>query len=356
MFAKRATNLRLPPSPVKFAGMMRFFIVFLVCFYSCAHRPLHRTQQYAPAPESSAPVYSNLSYWAAHPWKPDAADSIPADLRGEQRDSLADVFFIYPTTYTGQKDEWNASVNDPVLNAKTDYSSILYQASVFNQHCRVFAPRYRQVHLSAFYSDAPEAMAALDTAYADVKEAFEFYLTHYNNGRPIIIAGHSQGAHMSQLLVKEFFDGTPLYRQLVAAYIIGWPVPENKFAQVPSCKTPGQTGCFCSWRTYREGYVPEYIQKEKPVAVVTNPLTWTTENTAAPPRLNNGSVLRNFSKVIKGTTGAQVHGGVLWVRKPRFPGGAFFNTRNYHIADINLFYVNIRQNAGQRIREFLEQQ
>ena len=70
---------------------------------------------------------------------------------------------------------WNAAIDDSALSEKTDYSTILYQASVFNQNCRVFAPRYRQAHLRAFFSDKKlNAMAAFDIAYSDVKTAFEY--------------------------------------------------------------------------------------------------------------------------------------------------------------------------------------
>jgi hypothetical protein len=192
------------------------------------------------------PGYENPDYWAALPWKKDFSDSTPLPLRNARRDSLADVFFVHPTTYTGTMTGWNADINDSSLNVKTDRSSILFQATAFNQLSRVFAPRYRQSHLSAFFSSDKEALASFDTAYTDVKAAFELYLRKYNNGRPIIIAGHSQGAKMASQLLKEFFDGKTLYKQLVVAYIIGWPVPKNYFAEIPVGNTPGQTGCFCT--------------------------------------------------------------------------------------------------------------
>jgi hypothetical protein len=79
--------------------------------------------------------------WAAHPWKWDPSDSIPKPLRNETRDSMVDVFFLHPTTFTSLKSKeiGNAAIDDDYINAKTDYSTILFQASVFNQQCRVFA-------------------------------------------------------------------------------------------------------------------------------------------------------------------------------------------------------------------------
>ena len=321
---------------------------------SCSPRYSAYVTRYEEAPKEAAPNYSHLFYWAAHPGKADPSDSIPAGITDRSRDTLADVFFIHPTTYTGKKEGWNADINDAALNAKTDYSSILYQASVFKQHARVFAPRYRQGHLSAFYKDSSISVPVFEEAYGDVRRAFVHYLETYHNNRPLIIAGHSQGALMAQMLLREFVDGKPLQKRVVAAYIIGWPVPQNYFKALRVCATPVDTGCFCSWRTFQEGYRPDYVAKEVPAAV-TNPLTWTTDTVYAPREQNKGSVLRDFNEVVLNTTDARIYGGVLWVTKPKFPGSALFITRNYHIGDINLFYMNLRENVEQRIKAFLNQ-
>jgi hypothetical protein len=335
--------------------MLRISGVFalVVLFCSCSNKYASYEVHYRFDGKDSLPYYANLEYWAAHPWKKDPSDSLPVKLLQDPRDSLADVFFIYPTSYTEARDGWNASINDPGINAKTDYTSILYQASVFNRHARVFAPRYRQAHLSAFFADNNTTRAAFDTAYADLRRAFVFYLEHFNHNRPMIIAGHSQGGKMTERLLREFFDGKPLQQKLVAAYIVGWSIPQNIFDHIPPCDSAGQTGCFCGWRTFRKDYIPPYIQQETTQSFVTNPLTWSTSTAYAGRDANKGSVLRDFRKIIPHTTDAQIHGGVLWVSRPRFPGSAFYKTRNYHVADINLFYMNIRANVEQRIMAYL---
>jgi hypothetical protein len=330
---------------------LAIFIAFAMSGCSSRSQPAVRT--YEVANPSPVPDYNRLEYWAAHPWKKDPSDSIPTGISDRTTDSLVDVFFIHPTTYWGDKDEWNADVNNPRLNRKTDYSSILYQASVFNQHARVFAPRYRQVHLSAFHTDSNKVKPYFDTAYADIRTAFLYYLQHHNKDRPFIIAGHSQGALMSEFLLREFVDGKPLQARLVAAYIIGWPVMPGLFQKIKVCETPIETNCFCSWRTLRQGYVPTYMKKEKARAFVTNPISWTTDSIPATPAQNRGGVLRNFNEVVPATTGARINGGVLWVEKPRFPGSTFFWTKNYHIADVNLFYMSIRENVADRISSYL---
>ncbi len=304
----------------------------------------------------TAPDYSQLSNWAAHPWKWDPSDSIPRPLRlNTATDSAADVFFIHPTSFLAEdRPEWNAAINDEALNQKTDYSSILYQASAFHDHTRVFAPRYRQAHYRSFFTDDHEAAArAFDTAYADVKRAFLQYLT-LNAHRPLIIAAHSQGTLHAVRLLKEFFDGNPLAEQLVAAYLIGMPVPEKTFTSIPVCTDSTQTGCYVSWRTYRQGYIDTlFVSKENFKASVVNPLTWDTSSVYAPRNLNSGGILKKFNKLKKGVVDAQIHQNVLWTSKPRFFGNIFLRQKNYHIGDINLFYNNIRINLEQRIRHFL---
>jgi pimeloyl-ACP methyl ester carboxylesterase len=329
-------------------------IFTLILLSSCAKTYQGYAPDYRFDNPSTEPDYSQLNYWAAHPDKKDPSDSLVNQLQPEVRDSSVDVFFIYPTTYTGKRQGWNADINDAGLNAKTDYTSILYQASVFNRDCRVFAPRYRQAHFSAFFIPAEDSKPYFDTAYADVKKAFAYYLAHENKGRPMIIAGHSQGAMMAERLLKEFFDNKPLTKLLVAAYIVGWPIPQNSFEQLPVCSSPEQTGCFCGWRTFREGYRPRYVKREKDSSYVTNPLSWDTTETFIPKEENKGSVLREYNKVIPHTTGARLSKGVLWATRPHFPGWIFYRTKNYHIADMNLFYVNLRENVGQRIHAYFK--
>jgi hypothetical protein len=307
--------------------------------------------------QTTTPDYSNLDNWAAHPWKHDAADSVPEPLLKDfVADSTADVFFIHPTTYLDKNQPfgWNAPVDDIELNKKTDNTTILKQGSIFNIAGRVFAPRYRQAHIDAYYTtDTVTARAALDEAYSDVKAAFEYYMAHYNKGRPVIIASHSQGTTHAKRLLKEFFDGKPLQQKLIAAYIVGIAVEPNWFTHLQPCTTPAQTGCFCTWRTLETGYLTPFVQNEKFTAVVTNPLTWDASLPNADRESNPGAVLFNFNKIVKHVAGANVHSGVLWTDKPHFFGSILYAEKNYHIADYNFYYISVRNNVQQRLKAYL---
>ncbi len=306
---------------------------------------------------SGRPDYTNLHYWAAHPDKWDPSDSVPKALQGKQAEALADVFFLHPTSYTSGKDSIldNARIDDPYLNRKTDYSSILYQASIFNQSGRVFAPRYRQAHLRMYYvRDTARALAAFDTAYADIRQAFLYYLSHYNTGRPIIIASHSQGTTHAKRLLREFFDTEgPLRRQLVAAYLLGIPVEKKYFQVLEPCKDSLSTGCYLSWRTYRRGYENAYVSPKDSSIAVINPYTWNASPGKISSTAHQGAVLYAFNKVYQHTQSAEIAGNALWISKPKFPWGFLYTTRNYHAGDYNLFYVDIRTDIGRRIVQYL---
>ncbi len=335
-----------------------FLLVLLLAgLFSCSDKYQSFKSHYQFKSPDGKPDYGNLDYWAAHPWKQDPSDSVPAPLKNETRDSVADVFFLHPTTYTLKRKtkRQNADIDDDYINAKTDYSTILFQASVFNQQCRVFAPRYRQAHISNFYlKDKEKKDKAFDLAYDDLKNAFVYYLKNWNKGRPIIIASHSQGSLLAERLLKEFFEDRPLQNKLVVAYIIGWPVPKEYFSSLEMCTDSLQTDCLCSWRTFRNGFVPYYLKSENGNSYVTNPLSWTTTNEYASKKLNKGSVLTKFNTVYYQTTDARISNGLLYVKKPKFPWSFLYFSRNYHIADINLFYLNIRENTRQRIVAYLK--
>jgi len=305
---------------------------------------------------TDVPDYSRPEFWTAHPAKDDESDRTPEGGRVTCDLSAADVFFIHPTTYIGSKNEdrWNASLSDSKLNKKTDEGSILFQASAFNFAGRVYAPRYRQAHFHAYFTaDTASAHKAFDRAYRDVRAAFRYYLENENKGRPIILAGHSQGTNHAERLIDEFFTGTSLKKRLVAAYLIGMPVRKDRFADIMPCSDSTDTGCFVSWRTFKKGYRLRPPLTSNKVSV-TNPLSWKTDEQFMPASANKGSLFYKFNKIYRHKMEAQVAKDILWTNKPRFLGSVFLRTKNYHVADINFFYFNIRENAALRVRKFAE--
>ncbi len=345
---------------------MRNLIVIVAGLFlmSCSQSNYSKYAQiYEADALSELPDFSDLRYWAAHPNKKDPSDSIPKNVKSNQVASKeVDVFFVYPTSYLDRTLPYglNAPLKESKINIYTDYSALLYQASVFNEVGKIYAPRYRQANILAYYpvtaADTVKAIAAFELAYNDVKAAFEYYLANNNNGRPIIIASHSQGSTHTIRLLKEFFDNKPLYKQLVAAYVVGMALDPKIYTSLKACTTPDQTGCICAWRTFMDGHIEPFVEKEKFTSIVTNPLSWNNNDTIVDRKLNEGSLLYNFNKLIPKVAGAINHEGVLWTPKPRFFGNFVIKTKNYHIADYNLYYASIRKNAALRVNNFVQNQ
>ncbi|HEV7230749.1 MAG TPA: DUF3089 domain-containing protein [Bacteroidia bacterium] len=328
------------------------FFSFLLCLTSCLVPVRSFPKTKTPPP----PDYSRQSSWASLPAIKDSADALPpiVGAKDGQADAKVDVFFIHPTSYLIGH-HWNADVRNKALNRFTDRSTIRGQASVFNESCKIYAPRYRQAEIMAYLDKKGNAQPAFDTAYRDVKNAFIYYLKNYNHGRPIIIASHSQGTDHAVRLLHDFFDhDSILYKQLVACYIIGRPVTPGTFKTIVPCDSAGQTGCFVSWNTLRWGREKLFSEKQ-PQLECTNPLSWRRDTLYVPASANKGSVRFTFKTVDKGIADAKcTPGGLLWVHAPRHRGYA--RSKSYHLYDYNFFYVSIRENVKDRINAYFRNQ
>jgi hypothetical protein len=311
--------------------------------------PVHHFSWY---PEPSIPDYSDPNSWAALPDKKDSADAIPpnSNEKDAQADALVDVFYIYPTlNYSGKG--WNADIHDKRINKRVDKFPIRFQASAFNGSCKVYAPRYRQATLYSFTKRGNHnGYKALSLAYEDVKSSFEYYLEHYNKGRPFIIASHSQGSRHAYLLLQDYFENNDvLHKQLVAAYIIGFRT-DSFYYCIPRCDSASQTGCIISWNTYKWGKKTnnEFLGSNY---FCTNPLSWTSDTSYCGYEMNLGGLPRRFDRIDEHVSDAKIQDQLLWIHKPRKRGYYGF-AKNFHVSDYNLFYMNIRKNVQTRIDSY----
>ena len=313
---------------------------------------LNPSHAFADTPPPTPPNYADPAHWAALPDRQDPADSVPTGAVDLQATAVADVFFIHPTTFLSS-DAWNQSLDDTVTNLMTDQMVMLGQASVFNGCCRVYAPRYRQATLAAFYATGENGPQALGLAYQDVVTAFRHYIAHFNEGRPFILASHSQGSRHADLLLRDEIIHTELMDQLVAAYLVGFPFDESSGLAV--CDSPTQTGCQVTWNTVGPHAGDLFAS---PTNICVNPLTWLADNTRVGHAANLGAVnLLSAQTHEAGAADAQCLDGRLYVseiRSDRY-GARPLGRDNYHVFDYALFYVNIRQNAETRVDTFLRQ-
>jgi len=338
-----------------------------------------QTQVDKSGPENSGPEpdYSKLEFWAASPSKVDSSDIIPIGVERQEDLPKADVFFIHPTTYISSNGNsyelselskhpfkglkilkaspWNASLLDDSVNVKTDILSIANQATAFNGSGQVYAPRYRQANIKAFIAPkgSSNAELAFDLAYQDVKKAFEYYLEHFNQGRPIVIASHSQGALHAERLLKEFFDQKPLIDRLVVAYLVGYTMSPDGFKAIPIGSDPLQTGSVVGWQSFNEdaSFTKEELDSfSKTIAV--NPLSWTTNEEWA-EGTEKQRVLNPQGSVVSETVSARIDEyGRLMVKTPSSLKAWLKGSKNYHVWDYNLFWESIRTNVEERIDAF----
>jgi hypothetical protein len=137
---------------------------------------------------------------------------------------------------------------------------VLYQAARYTQHCRLFAPVYRQITLQGIgVSGAGGATPAMRrTAYTDVRDAWRDYLGRYNHGRGVVLIGHSQGTFVLRELVRREIDAKPKMRNLlISGVLLGGNVLVKQdqavggdFKYVRGCRSPRQFGCIVAYSSF----------------------------------------------------------------------------------------------------------
>jgi hypothetical protein len=169
-----------------------------------------------------------------------------------RNDARYDCFYVYPTVSSQPTDNANLNV-DPEQTAIAQY-----QASRFSQGCRMYAPVYRQLTLSAISKPRESGGATETQAYTDVQNAWREYLRKRNKGRGVVLIGHSQGSFMLRELIKREIDDKPaVRRKLISALLLGGNVEVRKgsdrggdFDHVPACRKRAQTGCVVGYSMY----------------------------------------------------------------------------------------------------------
>jgi hypothetical protein len=326
------------------------------------------SQAFRDAPQLQRNAYDAPGMWFARPglrddpsrWTPAGMSAAPA--------GRAAVFFIHPTSLI-RGDAWNAALAD----AETNWRARVFlrgQASAIAEAGEVWAPRYRQATFGAFLTTEPDAQRALDLAYRDVLAAFDAFLAQAGTKRPLILAGHSQGALHLQRLLRERIAGTPIARRIVAAYVVGWPISTTTDLPrmgLPACERPDQARCILSWASFAEPADPGMIvdtydastgftgQSRRGTPILcTNPLTGGVGG-AAPATANLGTLLPSedlsTATLVKGSVPARCDDrGFLLIGEPPQLGNYVLPGNNYHVYDYSLFWANVRVDAVRRLR------
>lgn len=329
------------------------------------------TAEFTAEPALAINVYDDPAMWISRPGLDAGKDPVrwlPEGYSDDGGTMRAAVFFIHPTSYL-EKARWNAPLDDPESRERAELF-VRGMGSPFNRSRNLWAPRYRQATIGAFLTEAPEATQALDMAYGDVLQAFDYFIDSIDNDTPIILVGHSQGAFHLRRLIRDRIAGTPLAKRIAAAYVIGWPVSvahDLPAMSLPACAAPDQAGCVMSWISFAEpadnamlvksfGHRPGLDGQaigDSPF-LCTNPLTGGAE-ADAPASANHGTLVPDI-RAKSGRLTAQMvparcgDDGFLYIGPPPELGPYVLPGNNYHLYDIPLFWADLRADAARRVK------
>jgi len=289
-----------------------------------------------------------------------------------------DVFYLYPSSWAkvNAEDPIICEIDNPVM---IQQSKLAYdrQVSAFETIANIYAPYYRQDDAKSTLQMAVEEQQDIvkGVPLTDATAAFEYYIEHYNNGRPFILASHSQGSNVMIYILQDYMKAHPdVYQRMVAAYVLGYSITDDylaKNAHLKFATGAGDTGVIISYNTeaptidWTNGVV-------LPTAHVINPISWSTDESVASASDNLGSLqLNKDGSVVTNSDGTYVKvmnfadaqvdktKGVLicsTVNVDQYaPGGGIFGKGIFHTFDFPFYYYNIRANAEERVANYLEE-
>ena len=279
-------------------------------------------------------------------------------------DRPVDVFIICPTLYT------LSETNSIDLNDKLKgrfINALDMERGIFEETGRLYSPYYRQMSINAYALEETERQKAKDLAYVDIEESFRWYLENVNDGRPIILAGFSQGGEMCLELMKEFYGGDgeeakALRERLIAVYAIGWTVTEEmvkEYPQIVPATGETDTGVVISFDCEDGNLTGTIIIPEGVKAISINPLNWKTDSTPADKSLNKGAVLGTGAEPIPELCGGYIgeRGEIVVpdVTPEDFPPVLdIFPEGAYHLYDYMFYFTNLKDNVADRTAAWMK--
>lgn len=242
---------------------------------TASQAPMLASQPLPPADIAHAD-YANPSLWLCRPGLADNKCMVNLDATVIEKDGTTriekfrpasnpqvDCFFVYPTVSMdpGWSSDWTVD--------KMEIDDIKLQFARYASVCRQFAPVYRQTTLTALRlaSGGPqptgERLPQGVGGYADVLDAWNWYMANENRGRGVILVGHSQGAGVIARLIAAEIEGKPAQNQFVSGVILGSAVmvPPGRttgglYKSIPLCTQEDQIGCVLSYASFRDTNPP----------------------------------------------------------------------------------------------------
>ena len=288
-------------------------------------------------------------------------------LSAEDAGKDVDVVYFYPTTFSKVSDDAPdvADITDESMRSGAQ-RELKNQASVFIEDCNIYAPFYRQVNAAYALTLSDEEADDLlrYSASQDPSAALDYYFENYNNGKPFILAGHSQGSQILTMILSDYMKEHPEhYKNMIAAYVIGYSVTDKYLAANPHLKFAegaDDTGVIISYNTEGPANKDQHNAVVTDGAISINPINWKKDDTYASKEENLGS-LNIDGEIEKNLADAKIdlERGVVVCETAdsavyAIPEAAhaLFGPESYHGYDYGLYYMNLRENAKVRIEAF----
>lgn len=280
-----------------------------------------------------------------------------------------DTFYLYPTCYSDES-EAAKEICDVNHEGMQDRARTVYenQATVYEKSTNVFAPFYRQsniFHVVGLNNEELEEFQRNEQR-TDVYAALDYYFENYNEGRPFILAGHSQGSIMTKIVLEEYMQAHPeYYERMVAAYPIGYSITRDWLEDHPYLKFAegaDDTGVIVSWNTEGKGNKGQHNLVVEPNAISINPINWKLDDTYAGFEENLGSRIFNEGmgtyEILEEIADAQVdteRGVVICTAENvEYAPAVLFGPESLHSHDYDFYYENLRENVKTRVEAFLK--
>ena len=217
--------------------------------------------------------------------------------------------------------------------------------------------------MQSWMQETDEIERRYQVAHQDIISAFRYYMDNLNQGRPFILAGHSQGAKAVIELLKHTLTADE-YERLVAAYAFGFTVSQEELDRYPYLRPANDSidtqALICYNSVSRPEAVSPLFANNR---AIINPLNWRTDETPAAPSENLGSVFfhaNQSSDTLFQTVGARIDASIHSLIIEGLDDEAYFIPSiqslfpkgNYHVQEINLYFLNLQQNLERRIHAY----
>lgn len=314
---------------------MKYLLVALVACGLCASCQKKMVSEWIPA----VPDYQDSTQWYI-----------------TNRDAAADVFYIISTETgdyllpTGETCHYADTHNDSLRTPL--YGEMLGVDTLLSGRLNYYSPYYRQCSLQSFENDSVAAIR-MPLALDDVRQAFAYYLEHYNHGRPFILAGFSQGAHIMMELLKEMDEDT--FQRMIAAYAIGISVTDTH-PHIVAAKGADDTGVTICYNSVRNKDCVMRGWKKSSLAI--NPVNWRTDSTMV-TLITEPSPLLPVAEQKKDTMTIHLDTATGLLTVEGYTAQDYMLPLlgiegNYHTREIWLYRQQLRENMELRANRFLQ--